>query len=265
MKKLLLKIYYFGNNSKEKIEYYQKKIRDVEWNSVADFIPEKSTFLDIGCGSGYSMKRASGEKNCLVKGIDPEPFQHGVGRNWEEHVTPETEKSFYIWQGNGESLPFNDSEFDIVYSSHVLEHVQNELIFLREANRVLKNNGTFIIGMPTASMAWLSFLSQILFTSHHRIVNFIFSRIKIVNVPYGSFINILFPVSHSFADKTLLYDFKHYKINNWRKLVSAEFKIIETILPGLYPYPDYIQLFKLKKRKNFSSSVFFICKKKCYQ
>jgi len=261
MKKLLLKIYYFGNNPKNKIEYYQKIIRDVEWNAVAGFIPERSSFLDIGCGSGYSMQRAFEEKKCSVRGIDPEPFKHGVGRKYDEKVAGETENPFKIVQGNGEALPFSDREFDIVYSSHVLEHAQNELKFLREAKRVLKDDGTFIVGMPTASMAYVNFISDIIFTTHHRIVNFIFSKIKIINVTKGSFKNIFLPISHSVPGKTILYDLKQYKIKNWKKLVSGEFEIIETILPAFYPYPEYLQIFKLKKRKKLSSSVFFICKK----
>ena len=261
IKKQLLNLYYFGNHPISKKEYNQKIIRDIEWNAIVDFIPEESTFLDIGCGAGYSMKRAINEKKCNAQGIDPDPFKHGVGRQWEENGNYEIEKSLKILKGFGESLPYNDSEFDIVYSSHVLEHVNNEKQFLKEAKRVLKDEGTFIIGMPTASMAWINFISNILFTTHHRIVNFIFSKSNVINVSKESFKHIFLPASHTFPEKTILYDLKHYKINNWKKIVSSEFKIIKTILPALYPHPDYLQLFKLKKRKKLSSSVFFICKK----
>ena len=52
-----------------------------------------------------------------------------------------------------------------------------------------------------------------------------------------------------------MYDLKHYKINNWKKIVSGEFRIVETKLPALYPYPDYLQLFKMKKRKYYYRGV----------
>jgi len=72
----------------------------------------------------------------------------------------------------------------------------------------------------------------------------------------------LFLYSHSFHEKTIFYDLKHYTIKNWSETISKEFEIENTILPAIYPYPDYTQLFKLKKNKKYSSSVFFICKKK---
>jgi len=262
MKKILLRIYYFGNiSSVKKKENYQKIIRDVEWKAIADFIPERSSFLDIGCGAGYAMHCALEEKKCSVHGVDPEPYHHGVGRQWDENGEKEIEKSFNIIKGTGESLPFNNSEFDIVYSSHTLEHVQNEIKFLMEAKRVLKDNGTLIIGMPTATMAWINLITNLLFTTHQRIVNFIFSRSKIINAPHVSFKHVFLPESHSLPEKTILYDLKHYKINTWRKIVMNQFTIMQTILPAFYPYPDYVQLFKLRKRKKSSSSVFFICKK----
>ena len=40
-------------------------------------------------------------------------------------------------------LPFNDSEFDVILSFGVLEHVPNDLESLREIERVLKTNGLF--------------------------------------------------------------------------------------------------------------------------
>jgi len=46
------------------------------------------------------------------------------------------------------SLPFEDSSFDYVYCSHVLEHCVAPMIALKEIRRVLKINGEALLWMP---------------------------------------------------------------------------------------------------------------------
>ncbi len=48
----------------------------------------------------------------------------------------------------GEKLPFHDNSFDFVYSSNVLEHVQNPQSVINEAIRVCKPNGIVQIVSP---------------------------------------------------------------------------------------------------------------------
>lgn len=50
-----------------------------------------------------------------------------------------------ILKGNAEDLPFDDTEFGIVYSHGVLHHTEDIERALREIRRVLKPNGTFIV------------------------------------------------------------------------------------------------------------------------
>lgn len=260
IKKIWLKFYYFGNNNKAKIDVLQKNIRDIEWNSIVSNVPERSKFLDVGCGAGYSMTLAESEKKCEVFGVDPDPSAHGVNRNWGN--SSKDESLHTILKGNGEELPFAASSFDVVYSSHVLEHVNDETTFLREMKRVAKDDGVIIIGVPTASMALINMISQILFLSHHRFCNYFLSRLGFAAFPKISLKHFVLMFSHSFTEKTILYDLKHYRVKNWSNIISQEFDIVNTILPAIYPYPDFIQFFKLKKNKKFSSSVFFICRKR---
>ena len=255
IKSALLKIYYLPFLSKEKANINQKKIRDVEWNAVKPFIPVNSKFLDVGCGAGYAMKKAIEELNCDCQGIDPDPGAHGVGR-YEKNYSSEIN----IIKATAENIPFGDESFDVVYSSHVLEHVTDEVKSLEEMKRVLKSNGTLIIGMPTAAMAWINLFTAWLFTTHMRLVNFFLS--PFITTGKTKFINIFIPESHSIPRaKTIFYDLKHYKVSNWNRIVSGVFKVEKTFLPALYPYPEYRQLFRMRKESKYSSSVFFICKK----
>jgi len=46
------------------------------------------------------------------------------------------------------SLPFEEKTFDIATSITVLEHVKNTPELFKEVNRVLKDNGEFIVTVP---------------------------------------------------------------------------------------------------------------------
>ena len=115
---LIGNIIYSTISSKEKVEKYQQIIRDEEWYAIKQYISLNSNFLDVGCGAGYAMQKAKEAFNCSCYGIDPDPGGHGVGRFVKDMV-----KEQKIVQGFAESLPYENQSFDIVYSSHVLEHV----------------------------------------------------------------------------------------------------------------------------------------------
>ena len=76
---------------------------------------KNGNFLDVGCGAGYSLMRASTDLNCEVEGIDADPGSHGVGRFLKDMV-----KAVPIKQGFAENLPYENETFDVVYSSHYL-------------------------------------------------------------------------------------------------------------------------------------------------
>lgn len=255
MIKILKKVFWFPFSSKILIEKYQKDIRDIEWNSFKKYFTPNVNFLDVGCGAGDNLNRAKTEFNCKVTGIDPSPGEHGVGRFTENKTN-----DIKIIQGNAEELPFINEEFDFVFCSHVLEHVNNQTQSLKEIKRVVKKDGVVIIGMPTASMAFIALISHYVLTTH---VNLLFFLKNIGKKDMlERIIHIFIPASHSIPNhKYIGYDLLNYRISNWKKIVSTEFSIIETITPCLYPYPDYVQWFPKMRLKGFSSSVFFICKK----
>jgi ubiquinone/menaquinone biosynthesis C-methylase UbiE len=255
MIQILKKIFWFPFSSHSKIEKFQTRIRDYEWNEIKKNIKVNSRFLDLGCGAGYFLEKAEKELNCDVFGIDPKPGEHGVGRFNELKINNK------IIQGFAENIPFESNYFDVILCSHVLEHVDDENQSLNEILRVLKDDGVLIIGMPTASMSIIALISHYIFTTHVNILFFI--KDLFTKNSLQRFIHIIIPGSHSLPNhKYIIYDLYKYRINNWRKIVASKFKINEEILPGLYPYPDYVQFFKPIKLNKFSSSIFFVCTKK---
>ena len=61
------KIFWSTLSNKEKVEKYQKIIREKkEWYEVSKYIPKKFKFLDIGCGAGHNLLKAKKELNCDV-------------------------------------------------------------------------------------------------------------------------------------------------------------------------------------------------------
>lgn len=97
------------------------------------------TVLEIGCGEGeISSLLAHGTK--LYTGIDPDEKAIRKAKKTYDNV------DFRI--GNGESLEFGDSFFDLMLFTLSLHH-QNSCAALKEAFRVLKNNGKLIILEPS--------------------------------------------------------------------------------------------------------------------
>lgn len=255
IKQILSYLFWSPISSKAQIEIHQERIRLLEWNAVKSFIPAGAHFLDVGCGAGYSLIKAHTDLGCQVQGIDPSPGVHGVGR-----YTEGLWKDRPILQGSAENLPFDDGVFDVVYSSHVLEHVDSEIQALEEMKRVLKPGGVLIVGMPTAAMSWVALFSVWLLTSHISIYFFLKSIGN--NDVINRFISIFIPRSHSYPRANFIwYDLLHYRVSKWKSLVSKKFEIQKIIKPSFYPYPDYVQFFPIIKSKWISSSVFFICKK----
>ena len=93
--------------------------------------------LDIGAGGGGLLKRISSVLNIKAYACDyhVERFDHKICIIQQVDL-------------NNDRLPYNDDYFDLVTCSEVFEHLENYRASLREAFRVLKKGGIFIVTTP---------------------------------------------------------------------------------------------------------------------
>lgn len=234
-----------------KFNQRQKKIRDLEWNAIRSKLENhKGNFLDVGAGTGYAMYSAE-SLGFQVYGIEPCPNEHGVVA---PHLKDIAKK---IQQNCAEQIPFPDHFFQVVYSSHSLEHFQNLSKGLSEMVRVLDKNGLAIIVVPTGLMAFISLVSQYIFMTHRRIARFFFKNPTLKN-----FRNIFVPDAHGSQNTTVIGEIFDFRVKKWEKRIKQHFQIDQIILPCLYPYPDFPQVFPYISNNKVASSVIFICSKK---
>jgi SAM-dependent methyltransferase len=105
--------------------------------------------LEIGSGFGVSLAIMLKRFGVDAYGIEPasEGFDASNGCAREILRANDLDPARVI-DAVGESIPFPDGSFDIVYSNNVLEHTSEPAKVLSEAARVLKPGGTLFVEVP---------------------------------------------------------------------------------------------------------------------
>jgi SAM-dependent methyltransferase len=119
----------------------------------AQFLPYLSPgqhVLDVGCGEG-ELSFLMAQQGVRVTGIELSAPNVQAARQ----LASERQMNVEFLQGDLERLPFDDDSFDVVVSSHVLEHLPDLDQGLAEIRRVTKSRA--LIAMPTClnPAAWV--------------------------------------------------------------------------------------------------------------
>ena len=116
------------------------------WECVLGLLPGSGRVLNAGAGRG-GMSLLLDQRGFQVTSIDlcPENFQ-------AEHMP-------CLAADLNHPLAFGDGEFDVVLAVEVMEHLENPWGFLREALRVLREDGCLVFTTPNVS----SLLSRLVF------------------------------------------------------------------------------------------------------
>jgi SAM-dependent methyltransferase len=102
-----------------------------------------SSYLDAGCGDGRYLAAlpALGPVPNRVVGVDIADSILATARR----ATADVGLAPQLLRANLERLPLGDSEFDVVVSVQVLEHLIDPAAGLRELARVLRPDGTLLL------------------------------------------------------------------------------------------------------------------------
>ncbi|MHB0869038.1 MAG: class I SAM-dependent methyltransferase [Chloroflexota bacterium] len=98
---------------------------------------EGARVLEIGSGSG-GRSVAIALRGAVVTGIEPSDAGVQISRLRAQRY-PNLQVEFHV--GVGERLPFPDGSFDLVFSTDVIQHVQDLKRVITECYRVLKPGG----------------------------------------------------------------------------------------------------------------------------
>lgn len=121
----------------------ERFFRSEEWIAVSQLLPEPGTVLDIGAGRGissYAFSRMGWKAIALEP--DPSPL---VGGGAIEELNQVLSNPIEVVQDWGESLPFENERFDLVYGRAVFHHARNLKEFCSEAYRVVKPGGMILL------------------------------------------------------------------------------------------------------------------------
>jgi len=114
-------------------------------------VKTKPRVLDVGCGSG--------EKSLLF--LDKVESFVGLDASVTE-VEKAKKKGIKAVVGDAQELPFPENSFEVVLAFHLIEHLEDPLMFLRESYRVLTPGGYLLLITPNKNR-WTSKITRIIF------------------------------------------------------------------------------------------------------
>jgi len=128
-----------GMNDEHTDNYSQGRVR--LWKSQFKYLNsflKKSEILEIGSGHGESLLEFD-KLNYNVTGIEPD-------KKNVQHLKQILKKCKII-ESTAEDFQL-ETKFDLVWMSHVFEHLSNPLEFLKRLKKNIKNNGILFIEVP---------------------------------------------------------------------------------------------------------------------
>lgn len=114
--------------------------------SLKAYAPDATSFLEIGCGTGYVL---SGIQRALPHLALTGAEVHETALQFAHQRIPEAT----LLQMDARRIPF-DSEFDAIGAFDVLEHVQEDALVLAEICRAVRPGGRVLITVPQHEWLW---------------------------------------------------------------------------------------------------------------
>jgi 2-polyprenyl-3-methyl-5-hydroxy-6-metoxy-1,4-benzoquinol methylase len=164
-----------------------------------------SSMCDVGCGPGYLLSVFQKKK---ILGIDIDLNALKIASRYSEVCKIDLNKKNI----------FLKRKFDLVVCYHVIEHIKNPNIFIKNIKSILKKNGTLIVGTPDFDSAMARLYKNKFRMLHDKTHISLFSRESLVrfleNFGFKIF-NIDYPFFETeyFNKKSILKIFSKNKKN----------------------------------------------------
>lgn len=141
-----------ANQTTDRAVYQLSVFRSYEYEIISDRIKGKNV-LHLGCGEGDGSVIMSGYAAKVV-GVDSneDAMKKAREKNAKENLEFITVNSY-----DKNSLPFQNSSFDVVVAFQLLERMTDISFFLKEVKRILKNGGTLILSSHNRSIRTFPF------------------------------------------------------------------------------------------------------------
>jgi ubiquinone/menaquinone biosynthesis C-methylase UbiE len=116
--------------------------------------------LELGCGTGVFLERVA-RSGAEIRGLDLSEDLLAKAR-----ARLAGRPNVALDQGNAEAMPYPDADFDAVYGSSVLHHLDLDQA-LRESHRVLKPGGRAVFAEPNILNPQVAVMFHLQFTKEY--------------------------------------------------------------------------------------------------
>ena len=264
-------------NSSDGEKLHRKRKREMEVSLSVGFIEklQKDTqckkklkdvnVLEFGCGDGFQVPYLKKIGNVIAS---------DVYRGELRDVT-----DFEFVECDITNTPFESRFFDIIYSNHVIEHVENLEEAFGELIRIGDDNCIYAFSVPTNIWLLLSLPAQYLSKiktfsdrlwrkkatpSDHESSGPI-TNLNVVNYKQSlldKFLALLGPSGHGVTEN-YFQCYKNFRVESWRTLFSdSGFLVVEIRPLLLYGPSEWPLIPTLKSKFCLSSSVLFLMVKR---
>ena len=265
--------------TKSQANQYRKRKREIEvammikavstlLKNNQNFLNKKINILEFGSGNGFQI-----------------PYLKKIGKV--------TASDIYTSQGikampdvnftecSITDTPFAEKQFDLIFSSQVIEHIEGLPAAFAEMKRIGKDGCIYAFSVPTNIWLLLSIPAQY-YNKFRVICKKLSTSLKSKNAPRSAMpqtagktsakikkslasklIFTIFPIGHG-VEQNFFKAYRAFKIKNWQKLFSNNgFEIIKTkplLFYGSSEWP-IIPIIPANNKYNACSSVLFLMRK----